>query len=75
MPCIGRTLQLAVKKALEITRIKRALGQCHKCIKHFNKSTKATYKLQEKKEFLKIPQHALIQDCITHWGSTLHMLQ
>ena len=33
------------------------------------------YKLQEKQELLKLPQHMLIQDCITHWGSTLCMLE
>ena len=75
MRCIGHTLQLAVKKALEITSVKKALGQCQRCVEHFNSSTKATYKLQEKQQLLKIPQHALIQDCITRWGSTLHMLQ
>ena len=75
MPCVGHTLQLAVKRALEINRVKRALGRCRKCVEHFNKSTKATYKLREKQELLKIPQHALAQDCITRWGSTLHMLQ
>ena len=36
---------------------------------------KAAYKLREKQKLLKIPQHALVQDCITRWGSTLHMLQ
>ena len=75
MPCIGHTLQLAVKSALEITSVKKALGRCRKCVEHFNRSTKATYKLREKQQLLKIPQHAVIQDCITHWGSTLHMLQ
>ena len=48
MLCIGHTLQLAVKRALEINRAKRVLGQCRKCAEHFNKSTKATYKLREK---------------------------
>ena len=66
--CIRHTLQLAVKKALEITRVKKALGRCRKCVEHFNKSTKATYKLRKKQELLKIPQHGLIQDCITCWG-------
>ena len=75
MPCIGHTLQLAVKRALEINKVRRALGRCRKCVEHFHKSTKATYKLREKQELLKIPQHALVQDCITRWGSTLHMLQ
>ena len=67
MPCIGHTLKLAVKKALEITSVKRALVWYLKCVQHFNRSTKAIYKLWEKQQLLKIPQHVLIQDCITHW--------
>ena len=70
MPCIGHTLQLACSE-----KSTGNLGRCQKCVEHFNKSTKATYKLREKQELLKIPQHALAQDCITRWGSTLHMLQ
>ena len=64
-----------MKRVLEINKVRRALGRCHKSVEHFYKSTKATYKLREKEELLKIPQHALVQDCITRWGSTLHMLQ
>ena len=62
--CIRHTLQLAVKRALEINKVRRALGRCRKCVEHFHKSTK-----------VEIPQHARVQDCITRWGSTLHMLQ
>jgi len=33
------------------------------------------YTLCEKQKLLKLPEHELIQDCITRWGSTLHMLE
>ena len=75
MPCIGHTFQLSIKKAFDLPTVQRVLGRCQKCIAHFNKSTKETYKLREKQKLLKLPQHELIQDCITRWGSTLHMLE
>ena len=46
-----------------------------KLVEHFRKSTKETYKLREKQEMLKLPQHQLIQECTTRWGSTLGMLE
>ena len=33
------------------------------------------YKPQQKQEMLKLPQHKLIQKCVTHGGSTLGVLQ
>ena len=68
------TLQLAVKRALEIIKVRRALGRC--CVLSiFINLQKQPIKLREKQELLKIPRHAVVQDCITCWGSTLHMLQ
>ena len=74
-PCIAHTLQLAIQKGLDVARVQRVLGRCKKLVSHFKKSTKETYKLREKQSMLKLPQHALIQDCITRWGSTLSMLE
>ena len=74
-PCIAHTLQLAIQKGLDLTRVQRVLGRCKKLVSHFKKSTKETYKLREKQSMLKLPKHALIQDCVTRWGSTLSMLE
>ena len=74
-PCVAHTLQLSIKNGLEVTRVQRVLGRCRKLVEHFRKSTKETYKLREKQEMLKLPQHKLIQECTTHWGSTLGMLE
>jgi hypothetical protein len=72
---IAHTLQLSIKNGLAISRVQRVLGQCKKLVEHFKKSTKEKYKLREKQEMLKLPQHKLIQDCVTRWGSTLGMLE
>ena len=74
-PCIAHTLQLAIQRGLEVPRVQRVLGRCKKLVSHFKKSTKETYKLREKQSMLKLPTHALIQDCVTRWGSTLSMLE
>ena len=74
-PCIAHTLQLAVNKGLRVVRVQRIIGRCKSIVSHFKRSTKETYKLREKQELLKLPQHMLVQDCVTRWGSTLCMLQ
>ena len=72
-PCIAHTLQLGIKKALDVSKVHKTLARCKKLIEqHFKKSTKETYKLRE---MLQLPNHQLIQDCPTRWGSTLHMLE
>ena len=73
-PCFADTLQLSIKNGLNVPRVQQVLGRCKKLVEHFKKSTKETYKLREKQEMLKLPQHKLIQDCVTRWGSTLGML-
>jgi len=74
-PCIAHTLQLAVNRGLKVVRVQRIIA-CYKAIvSHFKRSAKETYKLQEKQELLKFPQHMLVQDCVTHCGSTFSMLQ
>ena len=74
-PCFAHTLQLGIKRGLEVPRVQRVLGRCKKLVEHFKKSTKETYKLREKQDMLKLPDHKLIQDCVTRWGSTLAMLE
>lgn len=74
-PCVAHTLQLSVKSGLNVSRVQRVLGRCRKLVEHFNKSSKQTYKLREKQEMLQLPKHRLIQECITRWGSTLHMIE
>jgi hypothetical protein len=69
---IAHTLQLSIKNGLAISRVQRVLGQCKKLVEHFKKSTKEKYKLREKQEMLKLPQHKLIQDCDSLGEHTRH---
>ena len=74
-PCIAHTLQLAIKKALIVSKVHTTVARCKKLVEHFNKSPKETYKLREKQKMLQLPDHKLIQDCPTRRDSTLAMLK
>ena len=74
MPCVGHTLNLAVKKCFELSQVSKALARIRKLVGHFHRSTKAMSNLSEKQKLLGIKSHHLINDCVTRWGSTYSML-
>ena len=59
-PCVAHTLQLSIKNGLTVSRVQRVLGRCKMLVEQFKKSTKETYKLREKQEMLKLPQHKIV---------------
>ena len=70
----SHTLQLAIIKALQVPRVHNIIiARCKELVEHFKISSKDTYKLREM--MLQLPQHQLIQECPTRWGSTLSMLK
>ena len=75
LPCMGHTMQLSVKRGLEVRSVSHALGSARRVVSHFHKSPKATYKLREKQSLLGLKHSALKADCITRWGSTYEMLE
>ena len=74
LPCVGHTLQLAVKHAFDVSPVSRVLASIKKLVLHFHKSTKGTYKLRDKQALLGLKQESLKNDCVTRWGSTYKML-
>ena len=48
LPCIGHTLQLAVKHAFDVSAVSQVLAHIKRLVLHFRKSPKATYKLYDK---------------------------
>ena len=44
-------------------------------VTYFKRSTTAARNLKLKQTLLSLPHHALINDCITRWNSTLEMLE
>ena len=74
-PCIGHTLQLGVKKAFDVPKVHMTLARVGRLVAHFHRSPKSMSKLREKQKLLGLPEHQLINDCITRWGSTYEMLK
>ena len=67
---MGHTLQLSVKRGLEVAKIRKCVSRCKCLVSHFKKSSKEMYKLREKQTMLELPNHEIIQDCVTRWGGT-----
>jgi len=73
------TLQLAVNKGLKIAKVQKNYctlqGNCQPFQETNKEDTECIQIARKVKIVLMLPQHMLVQDCITSWGSTLSMLQ
>lgn len=58
----------------EAHRINRATGICRKIVGHFSHSWKKRVALREAQRELNLPEHAMVTDCQTRWGSTQKMI-
>ena len=56
------------------TRIARALGVCRKLVSTFSHSWSKKQSLTEAQRQLNLPQHYLVTDCQTRWGSMQKMV-
>ena len=72
--CFGHNLDLAIKKGLALDRVKCALARCHSIVELFHRSWKKCRDLKQKQELLNLPQHKLMGDVVTRWGSTYVMV-
>ena len=74
--CFGHRLNLAVTNSIkDDPRVKRAIGVCRKLTTHFAHSHKKKQALTAAQIELNLPQHSLIADCETRWGSKFKMMQ
>jgi len=70
LACFGHSLNLAVTNALkDDQRVTRALGVARKIVGAFSVSWKRRRDLLKVQVEKNIPQHSLIADCPTRWGS------
>ena len=75
LPCFGHNLHLAVRHSLKHdSRIDRALGVCKKVVSSFSYSFKKKRELNEAQREYGLPEHSLVTDCQTRWGSTQKMI-
>lgn len=73
--CFGHNLNLSISKVLKIQRVDSATKACRRVVEGFSRSWKRKRELKKKKQAqLKIPEHALIHDVVTRWGSTYEMI-
>ncbi|XP_057183056.1 E3 SUMO-protein ligase ZBED1-like [Triplophysa rosa] len=74
--CFGHRLHLAIENALKDNAqcISRATGICRKIVGHFSHSWKKRVALKEAQRELNLPEHAMVTDCSTRWGSTQKMI-
>ena len=73
--CFGHNLDLAIKKGLDNARVQRAVARCHSLVELFHRSYKKTRDLRQKQEELGLPQHKIMGDVVTRWGSTYDMIE
>ena len=72
--CFGHNLDLAIKKGLNNSHVQRALGRCRSLVELFHRSWKKTRDLREKQQLLGLPEHKIMGDVVTRWGSTFEMI-
>jgi len=75
LPCFGHNLHLAIGNTLKDDgRVDRAVAVCKKLISAFSYSYKKKRELKDAQKELDLPEHSLVTDCQTRWGSTQKMI-
>ena len=75
LPCFGHCLNLAVTNSLKRDgRVARALGVARKIVSSFSMSWKKRRELAKIQLEKGLPQHNLVADCVTRWGSMEKMV-
>ena len=73
--CFGHNLHLVlVNSTKDESRVQRSLGLCRKLVSTFSHSWKKKRDLTKAQSDLGVPQHSLVTDCSTCWGSQLKMI-
>ena len=73
--CTGHTLQLAIKKGLELPDVEKTIDAARRVVSHFRHSSVATCALKTRQDALKVKDNRLQNDCATRWNSTITMLE
>ncbi|XP_073714924.1 E3 SUMO-protein ligase ZBED1-like [Misgurnus anguillicaudatus] len=76
LQCFGHRLHLAIENALkDDARVNRATGLCKQLVAHFSHSWKKKNALSEVQKQLNLPEHSLVTECPTRWGSRQKMIE
>uniref|UniRef100_A0A9J8DDS8 BED-type domain-containing protein n=1 Tax=Cyprinus carpio carpio TaxID=630221 RepID=A0A9J8DDS8_CYPCA len=76
LSCFGHNLHLAVTNSMksEKDRTARAMGVCRNLVTAFSQSWQKKKKLQREQVEHNLPQHCLVLDCPTRWGTKQKMV-
>ncbi|KAK6176239.1 hypothetical protein SNE40_014559 [Patella caerulea] len=74
LSCFGHNLDLAVNEGLKIDTVSRAVRLVRVAVDTFTRSWKKSRDLNIKQKELNFPEHKLIHDVATRWGSTANMI-
>nr|XP_055067976.1 E3 SUMO-protein ligase ZBED1-like [Misgurnus anguillicaudatus] len=74
IPCLAHTINLAVRKGLDVRAIDTTLARLRKTASHFHRSTTDSSLLEDKQRLLGLKPDKLINDCVTRWNSTYDMI-
>ncbi|MBN3307907.1 ZBED1 protein, partial [Amia calva] len=76
LQCFGQRLHLAIENAIKgDERITQAVGLCKKLVGHFSHSWKEKMALKKAQKGHNLPEHYLITECPTRWGSREKMIE
>ncbi|CAM4597671.1 unnamed protein product [Leuciscus chuanchicus] len=73
--CTRHTLQLAIKKGLNLPEITKTIDAAGRVVSHFRHSSVAHCALQNYQKQLGVQVNSLQNDCATRWNSTFTMLE
>ena len=73
--CFAHTLQLGVKKTMQVPQVAKALGRARNLVSHFHHSNKSSYVKKQKQTDLHTDHLSLIQDVVTRWNSSYYMVE
>ncbi|XP_022073035.2 E3 SUMO-protein ligase ZBED1-like [Acanthochromis polyacanthus] len=75
LQCFGHKLHNAIENGVKDPRIDRAIGVCKKAVSAFSYSWKKRRDMTEVQAELGLPQHLLISESPTRWGSRQKMIE
>jgi len=73
--CAAHTLQLSIKKGIELSDCNKILKKVSSLVSAFHHSPKRTHALEKQLEQVGKPILTLIQSCPTRWNSTYYMIE
>ena len=73
--CFAHTLQLGVKRVVQVAQVSKTFGRGRYLVSHFHHTSKSSYVLKQKQRDLHFDDLNLVQDVVTCWNSSCYMVE